>query len=287
MTKDRICGKIFDAEGEDTMLKTNWHTHTNRCGHAVGTDEEYVKNAIAAGVKTLGFSDHAPYRVPYRPERMDYSEYGEYKASVLNLKKKYRDQIDIYLGMEVEMYPTEWEDLCRYRKELDYCILGQHNISLDRDSSYGITDPDTLKRYVDRIEEACQRGLCDYIAHPDVCMYSYPVMDESVRAAAARIADISIRYDMPVELNCGSGVREGKRRYDDGIRYSYPTRMFFEEFAKRQCKVVIGLDIHDPALFLTDKYINRALAVIEGLDCNVVEDYDLIAAAAKRKAEMF
>ena len=40
------------------MIQTNWHTHTSRCGHAVGTDEEYVQAAIQGGLKTLGFSDH-------------------------------------------------------------------------------------------------------------------------------------------------------------------------------------------------------------------------------------
>ena len=39
----------------------NYHTHTYRCGHATGTDREYVENAIKVGLKTLGFSDHAPY----------------------------------------------------------------------------------------------------------------------------------------------------------------------------------------------------------------------------------
>ena len=43
------------------MIKTNWHTHTSRCGHAVGTDEEYVQAAIQGGLTTLGFSDHAAY----------------------------------------------------------------------------------------------------------------------------------------------------------------------------------------------------------------------------------
>ena len=41
------------------MIKANYHTHTARCGHAIGTDEEYVQAAIQAGLKTLGFSDHA------------------------------------------------------------------------------------------------------------------------------------------------------------------------------------------------------------------------------------
>ena len=81
------------------MIKTNWHTHTTRCGHAVGTDEEYVKAAIKAGLHTLGFSDHAPYREPFPPERMNYEQLDEYKQSILDLKQKYAGQIDIHLGM--------------------------------------------------------------------------------------------------------------------------------------------------------------------------------------------
>ena len=34
------------------MNKNNYHTHTTRCYHASGKDEEYVKAAIKAGEKT-------------------------------------------------------------------------------------------------------------------------------------------------------------------------------------------------------------------------------------------
>mgnify|MGYP004576416305 CR=1 FL=1 len=40
------------------MIRNNYHTHTFRCGHAIGNDEEYVLEAIALGLNTLGFSDH-------------------------------------------------------------------------------------------------------------------------------------------------------------------------------------------------------------------------------------
>ena len=43
------------------MNKNNYHTHTTRCFHAIGKDEEYVKAAIQANIKELGFSDHTPW----------------------------------------------------------------------------------------------------------------------------------------------------------------------------------------------------------------------------------
>ena len=46
---------------ENTILRTNFHTHTTRCNHAVGEDRQYVEEAIKGGLKVLGFSDHSPY----------------------------------------------------------------------------------------------------------------------------------------------------------------------------------------------------------------------------------
>lgn len=269
-----------------SVITRNYHTHTSRCGHASGTDEEYVQAAVRAGLRVLGFSDHAAYRTPMPRERMDISQVSEYIASVSSLKQKYAGKIEIHLGMEVEYYPDQWDTLREYRKNLEYCILGQHNLSIDRDSVYGLCERSQLIRYTDCLEEACRHGLCDYIAHPDVCMWSYPLLDGSVREAARRIAEISVRYQMPLELNCGSGVRH-MHSYADGDRYAYPTRIFFEAFAEMKCPVIIGLDVHEPALFLTDKYLNRALSVVSGLDLNILDNYDLTTEAAKRKKLFF
>ena len=39
----------------------NYHTHTPRCNHARGGEEEYIQNAVAGGLEILGFADHSPY----------------------------------------------------------------------------------------------------------------------------------------------------------------------------------------------------------------------------------
>lgn len=269
------------------MLKTNYHTHTSRCGHAIGTDEEYVQKAIQGGLKTLGFSDHTPYKIPYDRERMRYEQYDDYKDSILSLKKKYADQINIYLGLEVEYYPSEWEDLTRYRKEMDYCIMGQHYLSFQGINSYHISDADTLFKYVEVLDKGGASNLADYIAHPDVILYGWQnINDSSLPLAGEKIADISLKYNLPLELNCG-GVKRGMKEYSSGLRYPYPTRVFFEQFAKKHCPIIIGLDVHDPDLFLTDKDLNNALEAVEGLDLNILYDYDLISEAKKRKKLFF
>ena len=96
------------------MIKYNWHTHTSRCGHATGTDEEYVLAAIQAGIKKLGFSDHAPYPNAYiQGIRMSYEQYDEYVSSIKQLKEKYKNEIEIYVGLEVEYYEEHIESLIK------------------------------------------------------------------------------------------------------------------------------------------------------------------------------
>ena len=67
-------------------MKHNYHTHTFRCNHASGSDREYVETAIQNGMKTLGFSDHAPYLFPFNDYysfyRMKVDEIEEYAQSV-------------------------------------------------------------------------------------------------------------------------------------------------------------------------------------------------------------
>ena len=64
ITTVMIVKKISAREGLFSML-TNYHTHTTRCGHAEGTEEEYILTALRCGYKVLGFSDHTPWAVSY------------------------------------------------------------------------------------------------------------------------------------------------------------------------------------------------------------------------------
>lgn len=269
------------------MIKRNFHTHTSRCGHAVGSDEEYVINAVKAGIRVLGFSDHAAYPQPLPTDRMNIEQVPDYFTSIRSLKEKYKDQIEIHVGMEVECYQDQWDTLKKWREMTEYCILGQHEITFAGKSAYDIKTPEELNAYTDQLAYACEHNLCDYIAHPDVCMWSYPRIDESVKTVAERIADLSLKYDMPLEINTGSGVRYGRQKYEDGLRYAYPVRIFLETFARKHCKMIFGLDVHDPAWFLTDEYLNRCYEVMEGLDLNLIEDYDLIGEAARRKKNFY
>ena len=122
-------------------MKTNYHTHTTRCMHATGDDEDYVLSAIKGGYRILGFSDHTPwkYRTDYVADmRMLPEELPGYVESLKTLREKYHDRIDIRIGLECEYFPQyiHWlkEQIKKY--QLDYIIFGNHHYHTDEKFPY-------------------------------------------------------------------------------------------------------------------------------------------------------
>ena len=100
----------------------NYHTHTKLCNHASGENREYVEAAIARGLKTLGFSDHAPYLFPdgyQSSHRMKTEQLYEYAENVRSLAKEYRNDIRILCGFELEYYPDYHEEEMAFLKNVN------------------------------------------------------------------------------------------------------------------------------------------------------------------------
>ena len=109
----------------------NYHTHTFRNRHSSGTEREYIEAAIGCGIRTLGFSEHAPYRYPDGYSswfHLQQEELEDYVATILSLKEEYAGKIDILLGFEAEFYPKLFEEFLAIIRPypMDYMILGQH-----------------------------------------------------------------------------------------------------------------------------------------------------------------
>lgn len=229
----------------------NIHSHTARCGHAEGTDEEYVQAAIRAGFSYLGFSDHVFLPGIEQPGiRGNFELLDEYIASVRGLAEKYRDQITIYLGFEAEYF----EPFLPYYKELlaskkiDYLIQGQHYDYVDgalQWYSKAGTNEEAVKRYTDDVVKGIESGLFTYIAHPDFFMIFEPIWLPYHAEAARRICLAAKKKGIPLEVNMA------KSRYDpphfDPVEWMcYPYPAFWKIAGEIGVDVVIGVDAHRP-----------------------------------------
>lgn len=194
----------------------NYHTHTARCGHASGTEEEYIQNAIDAGIKYMGFSDHmafewngkdAPFRVPV-------SRAKEYCDTIRDLAKKYRDKIEIKVGFEMEYFKENFEQMLSgaISYGAEYLILGPHCLKADYPDvlpihSLNSDDEDYLEEYVSVVCEAIKTGVFTYVAHPDMITFLGDV--DVYREKMRRICVASREYNTPLEINF-LGIREGR-----------------------------------------------------------------------------
>ena len=117
------------------MKKTNYHTHTKRCMHAEGTEADYVKAALDAGLDVLGFSDHGPFPDNRFDSRMPYADLDEYLACMDALRPTV--PFPILKGLEIEYCPDsrDYYSFLLKEKKLDYLLLGQHYYQED-DGSY-------------------------------------------------------------------------------------------------------------------------------------------------------
>lgn len=249
-------------------MEYNYHTHTARCRHASGTEREYIENAIGAGMKVLGFSDHVPYPFPdgyYSNFRMSVEHTEDYAATLTALREEYKGKIDIKIGYEAEYYPAFFEDMLKLitRYECDYLIMGQHFIENEITRKYsGVTTQDDayLKQYVDQTCEGMKTGVYTYFAHPD--LLNYTGNDGVYEREYSRLIGCAIDCKIPLEINL-LGVRD---------RRCYPHDRFFALCGKMGAPVCIGCDAHSADVVSDDASYAKVLGMCARYDLKLIEN---------------
>ena len=232
----------------------NYHTHTFRCGHAVGEDREYVETAIRRGLKVLGFSDHVPMPFPDGHEsrfRVPIRQLEEYVTSVLDLRAEYKGDIDVRLGFEAEYYPDLFESMLALIAPypVEYLLLAGHF----NDSRETIYNPamqfsrEALRTYVDVVVAGMETGKYSCVAHPDLFHYAGP--ERIYRAEMGRLCRRARELDVPLEINI-LGLREGR---------NYPCALFWPLAKAEGCRVILGCDAHAPKDVADPEQLDAAL----------------------------
>lgn len=269
------------------------HSHTYRCGHAIGKDEEYVRAAHKAGIKIFGYSDHIFLEGVDQPTvRGHYDQMTDYLKMIKNMRVNMGRSIKIYSGFEAE-YAPHLVDVYRKllkSKEVDYLLLGQH-FRMHKDgtwTAYYSSDLDKLRAYVndykDDLIAGMKTGLFTYVAHPDLYMAGYPQFDSFAREIAIEIVLTAKALNIPLELNLGGIRNGGKRVYRDEYRYRYPVTQFWEIVAAYQVPVVIGIDAHAPTDYNYQADLDALNELVGHLDLNYVDIHKVLKRSIARTA---
>jgi len=103
------------------VYKCNLHTHTQFCDGQC-TMEQMTQDAIAKGFETLGFSPHSltPFDQSYCMK-----DYNAFKQEFLRLKQKYKNEINLMLGIEADAFGVNPND------KFDYTIGSVHYLAVN------------------------------------------------------------------------------------------------------------------------------------------------------------
>ena len=263
-------------------MKANYHTHTWRCHHADGQDEDYIRAALEAGFEELGFADHSPW--PFAGGfvsgiRMTCDQLPDYIGSLHALREKYAGRLSIRLGLESEYFPRYHDHLLRMRDAgIEYFILGQHYPDSEEDHPYigGLCREDSgVMQYAEAVVRGIRTGLYSYVAHADLLMGPRP--DGDFNAACMQATDMICQaakeQGIPLEYNLLGLVRRIAR----GDQGGYPCPPFWEYARKWHVPAIIGVDAHAPQELNNPDIWNRAQKTLTDLGYEIIDHLDLEA----------
>lgn len=233
-------------------MKQNLHTHTTYCDGA-DTPEEIISEALEKGFSSVGFSGHS--YMHYAPDHsMSVKGTEQYRYEINLLKKKYDGKIDIFCGLEVDMYSEI--DLSGY----DYLIGSVHfllhegkYLAFDRtqdavksiiDTYFGGSGIEYAKEYYKTLALLPEYGNFDIIGHFDViakhsdnvCFFDQESAEykKAVSDAAEALAG-KIPF---FEVNTGAIARGYKKT-------PYPSEFILKLLKNLGFKAVVSSDCHD------------------------------------------
>lgn len=235
------------------VYKQNLHIHTT---YADGKDkpEALVQEAIQKGFTSIGFSEHSYMPYSRASHQMTLADMEDYKAEIRYLKEKYRGVIDIFCGIEMEMFSNVPTD------GLDYTIGSVHYLELegkpcgfDRKlqdvqdylaTHFGGNGMAFAEKYFETLSQMPERHSVDIIGHFDILTKNnemggfIPVTDPGYLKMGIE-AIHNLKGKIPLfEVNTGAIAR--------GYRTApYPQMEFLREFQKCGFGAVITSDCHN------------------------------------------
>ncbi len=237
-------------------MRIDIHNHTTLCNHAVGTTQEYIKKAIELGIDIYGFSDHAPAKNNFDPKyRMAQSSQISYEKEILNLKEKYKDDIKILLGYEVDFIQGDYILDEVLDAKVDYLIGSIHFIpesdakySLFNSNFWGFDNPEFIDQYqskdidkiyqdyFDAVSKMAKSAKFDIAGHLDLIKVFGFRSSKDVRSIALEALKNIKKSNMVLELN-PAGLRKP-------VQEQYPSRSLLEVAYELDIPITFGSDAH-------------------------------------------
>lgn len=256
-----------------SVYPQNLHTHGILCDGKFDY-EDMVKRAVELGFESIGFSGHShtPFDESYC---MSVENTKVYKKRIADLKEKYTGVIDIYRGIEFDVFsddnPKDYEYVigdCHYIKcGSDYMPVdgsakeGQEYIN----NFFGGDGLAFAKAYYENMTLLTTLAKCDIVGHFDLlmknnelCGYIDPLSSAYRSIALEALTAVAEKIKV-FEINVGS-IARGYRSIP------YPESFIIKRIKEMGCGVVISSDCHHKDYLDTNFELGLQLAKDSGFN---------------------
>ncbi len=234
-------------------MLVDYHIHTFRSGHGVGTVKEYVEAARKKGMTELGFSEHLP--LYWLPESRRNSElampFSDLPLYINEVQQAQQDNPDlaIKLGVEADYIPGYEEELKKILLSLplDHVLGSVHFFG-----EWAFDDPSLIEEYNHRdidelyhsyfklLQQSAATGLFDIISHPDLIKKFGFKPSSPITGLYRETVKVFQEHNVCIDVNAA------------GWRYPcaelYPAPEFLRLCLEYGVPVTLGSDAHKPEL---------------------------------------
>lgn len=248
------------------MQLSNYHSHCTFCDGR-SFPESFVRFAIARGFRAYGFSSHAP--LPFETFwNMSKDDMPEYLQEIERLRQKYSDQLEIYVGLEIDYLDDSYNASIPYFRKLplDYRIgsihylplsdhlieanmvaidgsLKEYELSVER---YFKGDIRLLvKRYFDSTLHMIEAGGIDIVGHIDkIYMHGqhyaeFDITENWYRKPFEACLDLAKEKGLMIEINTKNLIKKGEL---------YPRQEYLKMIKEMNIPILVNSDCHYPDL---------------------------------------
>jgi histidinol-phosphatase (PHP family) len=238
-------------------MKENYHIHTTVSDGKL-KPEQLIKLAIKRKFNTIGITDH--YRLPpgfneggYAKDNYTIKDYNQ----LMRLKEKYKDKLNILVGVEFDWMEDykKWVVREAKKRDYDYNFISIHYFKVDKkyeaidifsDTFDDIVRNLGIKRlaeeYYRTLRQGIKTGCFDVVAHLDIIkMWNkhnkyFSGKENWYQSQVNETLALIKKKNMRIELNT-SGWRKD-------CDEQYPAEWILKKAAKMKIPIIIGTDAH-------------------------------------------
>ena len=229
-------------------MYSDYHIHSMFSADSSEQPDSIIEKAISLGMDEICFTDHNDFNWPVPGENfdLDVSSYIEYMNK---LKSKYSSKIDIGIGIECGITPTDYELNNKLISENSFdFVIGSCHIVEGLDPYYpefyeGKTDKEALSLYFNEIKKSIDNfDNFDVLGHMDYVIRYSPYSEKKYNIED--YADL-VDYILKKLILSGKGIEINTSGLKSGLSFANPNPQILKRYRELGGEIItIGSDAH-------------------------------------------